>query len=297
MLDKIKEEITKRLESLPILVISAVIYGSYAKGEQTGHSDIDILLISDGLNPKRHRRGKEIGLIKEYLFFGYPLDILLLTPEECISNFRNHNPLFLDIAAEGIVLKDTNDFIKDLIDETKAYITQRGLKKLPDGWSFPVLYREATLLSSVSNKDFAIVMLTDGERDHEIGIHIMKEGYYDKAVYHFQQAIEKAIKAVLIAFGEFKKIHFVGNILINKVEEMEIDPSWKGRLSHIAKISNEVEPEITWSRYPGIDSGTLWIPYKEYTRDDAIELREKSEKVVKTVREFITWWFRLYCDP
>lgn len=293
MRGKIKEIITKRLESSPLSVISAVIYGSCAREEQSERSDIDILLISDGLNPKRHRRGKEIALIKGHLFFGYPLDILLLTPEECISNFRNHNPLFLDIASEGIVLKDTNDFIKDLIDETKAYISQRGLKKLPDGWSFPVLYREPTLLSSISNQDFAIVMLTDGEHDHEIGIHIIKKGYYDKAVYHFQQAIEKAIKAVLIAFGEFKKTHFVGDILVDKLREVEIAPSWKERLYHIAKISSEVEPEVTWSRYPGIDSDTLWVPYREYTIDDAVEVRAKSEKVINVVKEFISWWFRL----
>jgi len=38
-----------------------------------------------------------------------PLDILLLTPEEVISNFKNHNPLFLDIAEEGIIILDKND--------------------------------------------------------------------------------------------------------------------------------------------------------------------------------------------
>jgi predicted nucleotidyltransferase len=146
MIEEITNQITQKISSSPITIISAVIYGSWTRKEQTKDSDVDILLISNDINPKRQRRGKEIASIKGHLFFGYPFDILLLTPEECISNFENHNPLFLDIASEGIILKDTEDFIKNLMDETKRYIVQKGLIKHPDGWSYPVLFREATLL-------------------------------------------------------------------------------------------------------------------------------------------------------
>ncbi len=294
MIEEIKNKIIQKIPSSPIAIITAVLYGSWTIKEQTKDSDIDLLIISNDINPKRQRRGKEIASIKEHLFFGYPFDILLLTPEECISNFENHNPLFLDIASEGIILKDTEDFIKNLMDETKRYIVQKGLIKHPDGWSFPVLFREATLLSEVSNRDFATAMVTDGEHDYEIGIHIMEKGYYDKAVYHFQQAVEKAIKAVLISLGEFKRTHFVGDILIDKLQRIELDPAWKDKLHDIAKISDEVETEVTWSRYPGIDAGKLWIPSEEYSIDDANEIKEKSEKVIRIANDFISWWFRLY---
>jgi predicted nucleotidyltransferase len=63
-------------------------------GTQTEDSDIDILIISTEINPKRHRRGKEIAGIKEWISLGLPVDITLLTPDECIWNFKNHNPLF-----------------------------------------------------------------------------------------------------------------------------------------------------------------------------------------------------------
>jgi len=293
MIEEITKQIISKISFLPITVISAVIYGSWARGDQTEDSDIDILLISNEINPKRKRRGKEIASFKEVLFLGYPLDILLLTPDECISNFENHNPLFLDIAEEGIVLIDKENFLKNLIEKTKTYIVQKGLIKSPDGWSFPVLFREATLLSEISNRDFAMAMLKDGEHDYEIGIYIMEKGFYDKAVYHFQQAIEKAIKAVLISLGEFKKTHFVGDILAEKLQRVELDPTWKERLYNIAKISNEVEPEVTWSRYPGIDAGRLWIPFQEYTVEDGDEVKEKSEKVIRIANDFISWWFKL----
>lgn len=293
MLTVIKENITKKLAGSPVPVIAAVIYGSWAKGMQAEDSDIDILIVSDAINPKKHKRGKEIANIKEWLSLGLPLDILLLTTDECISNFRNHNPLFLDITVEGIILLDKDGFLKSLVEETITYIRQRRIEKLDDGWRFPVLHREPTFLSNVSNKDFSVVMLTDGERDFNIGMNIMEDGYFDKAVYHFQQAVEKAIKAVLISLGEFKKTHFVGDILIEKLKEIELDHEWKESLAHIAKISAEVEPEVTWSRYPGIDSGVLWIPYEEYTAGDARDVKEKSEKVIKVAKDFIKWWFKL----
>lgn len=293
MIEEITNQITQKIPSSPITIISAVIYGSWTIKEQTKDSDIDLLIISNVINPKRQRRGKEIVSIKEHIFIGYPLDILLLTPEECITNFENHNPLFLDIAIDGIILKDIEGFIKNLMDETKRYIVQQGLIKHPDGWSFPVLFREATLLSEVSNKDFATAMLEDGKHDYEIGVHIMEKAFYDKAIYHFQQAIEKSIKAVLISFGEFKKTHFVGNILFEKLQRIELESTWKDRLCNIAKISNEVEPEVTWSRYPGINAGKLWVPFTEYTINDAEEIKEKSAQVIRVANEFISWWFRL----
>lgn len=289
----IKEHIMERLKLSPVNIISAAIYGSWAKGLQTEDSDIDLLLISNAISKKKQRRGKEIAIIKEVLSLGLPIDILLLTSDECVSNFKNHNPLFLDIACEGLILIDKDGFLKGLINETVAYIRFRKLEKLVDGWRFPFVYREPTFLSQVSNKDFAIVMLTDGERDFNIGVTIMKEDYFDKAVYHFQQAVEKAIKSILISFGEFKKTHFVGEILIEKLKGIEIDNKWKENLLYIAKISEEIEPEITWSRYPGIDSGELWIPYEEYTKEDAANIKGKSEDVIRIAKDFVKWWFKL----
>lgn len=290
---EIKEIITERLKTSPIKIISAAMYGSWARGIQTEDSDIDVLLVSDEIGFKKHRRGKEVAQMKEWLSIGVPIDILFLTTDECISNFKNHNPLFLDIATEGIILIDDNAFLQRLMEETKMYIGSRRLEKLVDGWRFPVLYREPTFLSSVSNKDFASVMIADAERDLNIGVNITEDGYFDKAVYHFQQAVEKAVKAVLIAFGEFKKTHFVGEILIEKLKTVEIDGEWKDKLLNAAKISNEIEPEVTWSRYPGIDSGKLWIPFEEYTMDDAVEIRGKAETALKIAKDFIQWWFKV----
>lgn len=293
MLITIKKDIIEKLKTLPIKIKGAAVYGSMARRAQKKESDIDLLLISDTINPRRNKRGKEIAAIKEWLSLDFPLDILLLTTNECLSNFRNHNPLFLDIAWEGIVLLDGNDFLKSMIEETRAYISEKKIRKLEDGWEFPVPYRTSILLSKVSNKDFAMAMFKDGERDFEIGVNILEDGYFDKAVYHFQQSLEKAVKAILICFGMFKKTHFVGETLLKELEKRELDHGWKEKLMRIASVSSEIEPEITWSRYPGIDEDALWIPSEEYASDDANEVKEKCEKAIKITKKFLEWWFSL----
>jgi len=101
----IKNTIVSQIKYLPFKIKACVLYGSFARGSQTPDSDIDVLFVSDEVNPKKHRRGQETASIKTCFSLGLPLDILLLTAKECISNFRNHNPLFLDIAWEGIILK------------------------------------------------------------------------------------------------------------------------------------------------------------------------------------------------
>ena len=57
----IRTRVASRMQSLPFRIKAAVLYGSFARGSFTPDSDIDILFVSDEVNPKKHRRGKEIG--------------------------------------------------------------------------------------------------------------------------------------------------------------------------------------------------------------------------------------------
>lgn len=119
------------------IVTGAILFGSIARGAQTKDSDADLLAVAERLHPRRNQRSGQIAQIKS-MFPKIPLDILLLTREEVISNFRNHNPLFLDIAEEGSVILDKDDFLKDLISEAKTYVRARGIRRFGDGWIFPV---------------------------------------------------------------------------------------------------------------------------------------------------------------
>jgi HEPN domain-containing protein/predicted nucleotidyltransferase len=291
IIDHIRDAVYTRKSNLPFTVIAIALFGSYAIDKQNIHSDIDLLVVAEGIHPQLHRRASQIVLLKNMLSIGIPSDILLLTKDECISNFTNHNPLFLDIACDGIIIVDQDSFLSSLIDETNMYITNNKLQKLDDGWRFPVQYRRTTFLSSVSNKDFAHAMLADGKRNVEIGCKLIDDKYFDKAIYHFQQSVEKAIKAILILLGEFKKSHFAAETLKAVAQRTEIDGNWKDKLIQIAEISKEIEPQVTWSRYPGIVNNTLWIPDEQYTNNDAIEMRDKSKIAIAVADDFVTWWF------
>ncbi|MCK4778414.1 MAG: hypothetical protein KAS39_08525 [Actinomycetia bacterium] len=129
----------------------AVVVSSKVKGTDKTCSDTDIMIVADNINPKRQRRGFEIAQIKSR-FSGVPIDILLMTPEETSSNFRNHNPLFLDIAVEGIIFSDNENFLYNLIKETKEYIEERGIKRLKDGWEFPTKRGVPTFLSRAQHQ-------------------------------------------------------------------------------------------------------------------------------------------------
>ena len=88
------KEIVHKLKKLPFKVVLAILFGSSTRGTLCRDSDIDILIVSDEIPLHRHRRQSEISLIKKLINIDRPLDILLLTREECFSNFSNHNPQF-----------------------------------------------------------------------------------------------------------------------------------------------------------------------------------------------------------
>jgi HEPN domain-containing protein len=134
-------------------------------------------------------------------------------------------------------------------------------------------------------------MLKDGERDLAIGGLLAKAAFHDKAVYHFQQAVEKSVKAVLMAKGVFQKTHFVGEVLLSMVGKGDFPASWRPDLIEAARISTGMEPEISLSRYPGIAGDSLWIPFEEYTCEDADKASQKARKVVATARAFVKEWF------
>jgi len=275
---------------LPFKINAIVAFGSQVKGLASLFSDLDLLVVAEGINPKRQRRGEEILEIKKArpaLF----LDLLLLTKSETVSNFENHNPLFLDIAEEGVVIFDEDNFVGNLMAETREYVRQKGIKKLKDGWAFPVQKGRATYLSKVSNKDFSLAMLQDGERDLTIGKKLSEEAFYDKAVYHFQQAVEKCLKSVLIAKGIFQRTHFVGEMLKKMLETEDFPVDWRRDLLEAAQISAGMEPEVSLSRYPGIIGNSLWLPFEEYKKEDADKACQKADKVATIAKGFVKEWF------
>ena len=219
-----------------------------------------------------------------------PLDILLVSKDECQLNFRNHNPLYLDIAFDAEIIYDTG-FLENLIKEIREYVDSNHIRRGVDSWTFPVEERKVTNLSGISNKEWALVWLSDGKRDLLAASHLLEATLFEKFVYHCQQAVEKGTKAILAAWGEFRKKHFVADVLREECKKRELG-EWEEKLIAIADIGDKTEPQVSLSRYPGLTNDTLWLPYEEYDADIAKEYLKSAEFVIKTSEEFIEWWFR-----
>ena len=141
------QEIRGKLGKLSGLeLVSLAIFGSTARQENDADSDIDLLIVAEGIAEKRVQRIPDIVRIKRQFDLRVPLDILLISKEECQSNFRNHNPLYLDIVLDAEIIYDDSNFLKNLIEETREYINKHNISREGDCWSFPVKERVATVL-------------------------------------------------------------------------------------------------------------------------------------------------------
>jgi HEPN domain-containing protein/predicted nucleotidyltransferase len=273
-----------------IEIISIALFGSSARlGEYIG-SDIDLLIVADSISNNVIQRIPDITNIKRTLNVGLPLDILLVSKDECISNFRNHNPLFLDIAFDAEIIFD-NGFLDDLIRETREYIDSHNIRHSSGSWSFPVEDRKVVYFSKVSNKEWALSWLADSKRDLLAASYLLDATLFEKSVYHCQQAVEKGIKAILAVWGEFRKSHFVANTLREECEKRALG-DWKEKLLEVAEIGDKIEPQVSLSRYLRLVDNGLWRPYEKYNADIASDYVKNARFVIEIGEEFIEWWFR-----
>lgn len=79
MLERVTRSIVEQIDPLRI-----ILFGSAARGEMHAHSDIDLLVIKEGLGP---RRGETSGRIRGQLpAERRGVDIVLISPEEAEQN-------------------------------------------------------------------------------------------------------------------------------------------------------------------------------------------------------------------
>jgi predicted nucleotidyltransferase len=78
--------------------VSAILVGSYARGDFSAWSDVDILLIGkfEGRPPER------LGRVRAPPGF----EVIPLTPEEAVRAAEKGNPLLVEAVERGVVLRD-----------------------------------------------------------------------------------------------------------------------------------------------------------------------------------------------
>jgi len=112
-------------DSLGNNLVAAILFGSRARGDAHPESDWDILIIAHHLPKKHWNRYQQIkNLIPPDLRGN--ISILAKTPGE----FEKALPsLYLDIALDGIILYDTDQYSRQKFNQLKAIIHKKGLQR------------------------------------------------------------------------------------------------------------------------------------------------------------------------
>lgn len=110
-------------------LVSVVLYGSRARGDAQWDSDWDLFLIASQLPARPFRRHLYLKKMLPDSWRGR-VSLLAKTPTEFEANLP---ALFLDIATDGIVLCDTNNYITDRLARINDHIRQQGLYREQHG--------------------------------------------------------------------------------------------------------------------------------------------------------------------
>lgn len=113
-------------------LVSVVLFGSVARNSTTDDSDIDLWVVLEGLPKSRYQRR----LVLEPLFNEFekegiktPVNCHLKTPTEA----KHITLLHYDLAQEGILLYDKQDFMLGILKGVKKRIQQMGAQKRKRG--------------------------------------------------------------------------------------------------------------------------------------------------------------------
>ena len=106
-------------------LISVVLFGSRARGDQKPESDWDLLIIAKNL-PERFMQ--RYWFIKESLPTEWRgiVSIIAKTPQEFEANLAS---LYLDIALDGKVIYDKNNYAQNRLSDLKKLINKKGLRR------------------------------------------------------------------------------------------------------------------------------------------------------------------------
>jgi predicted nucleotidyltransferase len=78
-----------------------ILFGSYAYGDPTPDSDVDLLIVMETTDPPTERFMRVARLLRPRLF---PVDILVYTPEEIEDALKRNNFFIREICTRGITL-------------------------------------------------------------------------------------------------------------------------------------------------------------------------------------------------
>lgn len=133
-------------------LMAVVLYGSVARGEQTLESDIDLLIVVDGLPRSLRARNRLLvefeeeflpALLAPWHRQGMYIDVStkIRTPQEA----QQLTPFYLDLTEEAIILHEQQQFFQDILDRLRERLAALGAQRQQQGtiryWKLKPDYR------------------------------------------------------------------------------------------------------------------------------------------------------------
>ncbi len=133
-------------------------------------------------------------------------------------------------------------------------------------------------------EEFARRYLQEARKDLRRAQRALGEGDYPEAVFHAQQCVEKAVKAMIESKREYVYNH--GPRLVSifvKVFESE----WRSEFDEVVDIAGWFLEYYTRSRYPFMLKGKVISPDEYIDREVAEEALSKASRVLSIAEEYL----------
>ena len=150
---KIIEEMKKQFGAE---LVSVVLFGSQARGTADEHSDIDLVVIADGVPSDWRRQGDIInGIVKSLDSIRSPVSIILKSPEVVKASLSTVQPLLFGILKSYKVLYDREDFFETQAEAYRKNMKEWDVREIGDHvWEVGVIAENAR--RKANSKGFSV---------------------------------------------------------------------------------------------------------------------------------------------